>query len=150
MSLYKQILDEATEALRTKNELKLSVLRGVKTAFTNELISRNSSEPELSDDDSLKIIKKLVKQRRESIDSFKKGGREDLAKSEEKELEILNVYLPPEMSRDEILKVVSVKKTDLGVTDKSKIGILIGAVMKELKGQADGGAVKEVVESLFN
>ena len=150
MSLHKQILDEATEALRTKNELKLSVLRGVKTAFTNELISRNSSEPELSDDDSLKIIKKLVKQGRESIDSFKKGGREDLAASEEKELEILNVYLPPEMSRDEILKVVSVKKTDLGVTDKSKIGILIGAVMKELKGQADGDAVKEVVESLFS
>lgn len=150
MTLHKQILDEAVEAMRAKNELKLNVLKGIKTAFTNELIAKNSIDPELSDDEALKIIKKLVKQRKESIESFKNGGRPELAEQEEAELEILKVYLPPEISRDEIVKIAEAKKAELGIVDKSKLGILIGVVMKELKGGADGGAVKEVVESLFN
>lgn len=149
MSLHKQIINEATEAMRAKDNLRLGVLRGIKTAFTNEMITKNPPIDELSDDEVIKIIKKLVKQRKESIESFKKGNRLDLAESEEKELEILKKYLPPEISEEEILKVAKNKKTELNITDKSKIGILIGAIIKEFKGQADGGVVKNVVEKLF-
>ncbi|NQV88486.1 MAG: GatB/YqeY domain-containing protein, partial [Parcubacteria group bacterium] len=95
------------------------------------------------------IIRRAVKQRKDSIEQFKKGGREDLVKSEESELIILQTYLPQMMSVDEIKKVVETKKTELGITDKSKVGLLMSAIMKELKGKADGGDVKKIVEELF-
>ncbi|MBL7045114.1 MAG: GatB/YqeY domain-containing protein, partial [Parcubacteria group bacterium] len=95
------------------------------------------------------VIKKQAKQRKDSIEQFKAGGRDELAESEEKELVILSAYLPEDMSREEVEKIAIAKKEELGVTDKSKIGILMGAIMKEAKGKADGTVVKEVVEGLF-
>ena len=73
-----------------------------------------------------------------------------MAKKEEEELVILDKYLPEMMGKDEILKIVEIKKRELGIDDKAKIGILLGAVMKDLKGKADGSDVKEAAESLFN
>ncbi len=130
-----------------KDTLKLTVVRGLTAAFMNEEIAKGKTS--LSDEDALAVIKRSVKQRKDSIDQFKKGGRPELATDEEAEMKILETYLPKMMSKAEIKKVVEKKKAEMGTVDKAKLGQFMGAVMKELKGQADGGDVKEVVESIF-
>ena len=144
------IREEATAAMKARNKLKVRVLRGLLAAFTNEVISQKKKpDAEISDDDALKVIKRAVKQREDSIEQFAKGGRNDLVENEQAELEILKTYLPEVMSKEEIQKVAEAKKTEMGIEDKTKMGILMGAVMKELGGKADGKDVKEVVDNLF-
>ncbi|NQV93032.1 GatB/YqeY domain-containing protein [Candidatus Kaiserbacteria bacterium] len=148
--LVQEIRDKMIVAMKAKEEVKLRVLRGLLASFTNELIAQKKKSDEVLDDESaLSVIKRAVKQRLDSIEQFEKGGRNDLAETEKEELEVLNVYLPEMMSKEEILKVVEAKKQELGVEDKSKIGVFMGAVMAELKGKADGKDVKEVIDSLF-
>lgn len=148
--LHKQIKEGIKMALLAKDTVRLSVLRGLLTAFTNELVAtKRKPQDELLDTEIIAVIRRSVKQRKDSIDQFRKGGREDLALSEENELKILETFLPPTMNKDDIKKKAEEVKGRLGITDKSKIGQLIGATMKELNGLADGGDVKEVVESLF-
>ncbi len=148
--IHNQIKEKIKTAMKARDEIGLSVLRGLLSAFTNELVARRRKpNEELSDDDAIAVIKKQAKQRRDSIEQFRNGKREDLAKKEEKELGILSQYLPEEMSKEEVEIMAKAKKEELGVTDKSKIGILIGAIMKETKGKADGSVVKEVVNGLF-
>jgi hypothetical protein len=148
--LQENILAAIKDAMRAKDSLRLNALRGIKSAFTNELVAlRRTPQDVLSDDEAVAVISRLTKQRKDSIDQFTKGGRPDLAQKEAEELAILQEFLPAMMSRDEILEIVKDKQTAMGVTDKAKAGMLIGAVMKELKGKADGAVVKEVVESLF-
>lgn len=132
-----------------KDETRLLVLRGVQAEIQKDLIAKKSAATEGTDDEVVAIVKKLVKQRKDSIDQFEKGGRPELAESEKKELAILQAYLPATMSKDEIKKVALAKKAELGVADKAGAGKLIGAVSKELKGKADGADIKEVVEGLF-
>jgi uncharacterized protein YqeY len=103
-----------------------------------------------ADEEALAVVKRLVKQRKDSIEQFKKGNREDLVKVEEAELKILEVYLPQMMSKDEILKIAQKKKVELGITDKTKSNMLMSGLMKDLKGKADGADVKAVVEQLFS
>lgn len=133
-----------------KDETRTMVLRGVQAEIQKDLIAKKSAATEGTDEDVLAIIKKLVKQRKDSIDQFTKGGRPELAESEKKELKVLEAYLPATMSKDEIKKVAAAKKAELGVTDKSGAGKLIGAISKELKGKAEGSDIKEVVDSLFS
>ena len=104
----------------------------------------------LPDEDVMKVIKRQVKQRKDSIEQYKNADRDDLVKDETEELKHLETYLPPELGRDEIKKIVLKKKEELGVEDKSKMGILIGAVMKEVGGNADGAVVKELVEEALS
>lgn len=149
MSIHKQIEDDIKEAMKAKDADKLTVLRGLKASFNNELMD-DPTKTELSDDEALTIIQKAVKQRKDSIEQFQKGDREDLAEKEQKELEILNKYMPEQMSEDEIKEVAEKMMIELGVADKSQTGVLMGALMKELKGKADGTVVKGVVEKLLN
>jgi uncharacterized protein YqeY len=149
MSLFQTIQDEAKKAMLARDEFRLNTLRSVKAVFSNELINK-PGKTELTDEEALAVIKRLVKQRKDSIDQFKKGNREDLVKVEEAELKILEVYLPQMMSQAEISKIAEKKKTELGISDKSKAGLLMSALMKELKGRADGGDVKVVVDKLFS
>ncbi|MEK7552094.1 MAG: GatB/YqeY domain-containing protein [Patescibacteria group bacterium] len=144
------IREEIKVAMRAKDTMSLNTLRGVLAAFTNELVAtKRKPQEELTDEEALNVIKRLCKQRKDSIEQFKTGGRADLVLTEEKELQILKKYLPEEVGEAEIRKVAESKKVALKVTDKAKIGILVGAVMKELKGKADGASVKKVIESLF-
>ncbi|MEK7182514.1 MAG: GatB/YqeY domain-containing protein [Patescibacteria group bacterium] len=148
--LHNQIKEEIKVAIKAREELRLSVLRGMLASFTNELVATKRKPSEiLLDEDALAVVKRLVKQRKDSIEQFRAGKREDLASKEEAELKILEKYLPETMSKEEIEKIVLAKKEEMGVVDKSKMGILMGAVMKDLKGKADGGDVKEVVEGIF-
>ena len=150
MSLHEQIKGEVKQAMLAKDTVKLSVVRGMISAFTNELVATGKMPQDILDDAGvLKVIKKLANQRKDSIDQFEKGGRPELAEGERAELAILEKYLPVLMSREEIKKVAVAKKEALGVTDKAKAGQLTGAIMKELAGQADGNDVKAVVDELF-
>ncbi len=150
MSLNQKIKDEVKEAMLARDTVRLNTLRGLLAAFTNEVVAkkRKPSE-ELTDDEAMDVIRRSVKQRKDSIEQFTAGGRMDLVKSEQAELDILATYLPQMMSRDEIKKVVMAKKTELGVSDKTGAGKLMGVVMKELKGKADGEDVKAVMEQLL-
>lgn len=147
--LHQQIKDEIKEAMKAKDAVKLSVVRGLSSAFTNELVTKGKKPDEmLSDDEALAVIKRASKQRKDSIEQFTAGGRADLAESETAELKIIESYLPAQMSREEIEKIAQAKIAELGA-DKSKIGMLVGAVMKESKGTADGNVIKEVLEQLL-
>ncbi|MFA6535975.1 MAG: GatB/YqeY domain-containing protein [Candidatus Paceibacterota bacterium] len=150
MSLQNDIRSQVKDAMLKREAVRLGVLRGLLAAFTNELVAKGKKpDQELADEDVLTVIKRSVKQRKDSIEQFKAGNRDDLAESEAAELKILETFLPQMMSEADITKVAEAKKKELGVTDNSKLGVLVGAVMKELKGQADGATVKKVVESLF-
>ena len=149
--IQEQIRKEIQEAMKARETLRLEVLRGMLTAFTNELVAtKRTPQHILTDDEALAVIKRLTKQRIDSMEQFRKGDREELAEKEEAELAILQTYLPEMMTREKIQPIAQVKKKELGVTDKSKMGILVGAVMKDLKGKADGALVKAVVEELFS
>ena len=148
--IQQKIREEIKVAMREKDQLVLNTLRGVLAAFTNELVAKGRKpQEELNEAEEIAVLKRLAKQRKESIVQFEKGNRNDLSEVEEKELKIIEKYLPEEIGEEEIRKTALKKKEELNVTDKSKVGILVGAVMKEMKGQADGKTVKDIVESLF-
>ena len=148
MKLHQQIREEIKEAMKAKDTIRLGVIRGLVAGFTNELVSlKRMPDGELSDDEALNVIRRGVNQRKDSIDQFTKGGRNDLA--EKAELAILETYLPAQMSKDEVLKIAEAKKNEMAITDKSKSGQLMSAIMKELKGKADGNLVKSVVDEIL-
>ncbi len=151
--MHEQIKNQIKDAMRAKDALRLEVLRGLTSAFTNHLISKGSSAPTVSDEDAVAIIRKAVKQRKDSIEQFEKGGRRDLAKKEKAELVILDGFLPQLMSVAEIRTVVKAKiaaaKAAGSLPDKAKMGQFMGSIMKDLKGKADGMDVKAVIEDLI-
>lgn len=148
--LHEQIKEQIKDAMRSKDTLRLMVLRGMLAAFVNELISQGKMPQDIIEDEkALIVVKRLAKQRKDAAEQFSKGNREDLAENERNELVILEEYLPQTMSDAEILKIAIAKKDELGVVDVSKSGILVGAVMKEARGNADGGDVKRIVDGLF-
>lgn len=148
--LHADIKEKIKDAMRAKDTLRLEVLRGMATAFTNELVAtRRTPQEMLEDDKVLTVIKRLVKQRRDSAEQFDKGGRQELAAKERAEEKILAEFLPAVMDREAIRKVAEKKKAELGITDRSGTGKLIGAIIKECGGTADGGDVKAVVEELL-
>jgi uncharacterized protein YqeY len=150
MSLHETIKDTLKEALKAKEAVRLQTVRSMLTAFTNELVATGRKPQDwLNDAEVLTVIKRLAKQRKESIVQYEAANRPELAVPEKAELIVLEGYLPQMMSQDEIRPIAEAKKAELGVSDRSKLGILVGAVMKELAGKADGGDVKVVVESLF-
>jgi len=150
MTLQETIKGSLKEAMMSKDTVKMTVIRGLMSGFTNELVTLGRTpQDQLSDEEVLTVIRRAVKQRKDAIEQFTSAGRPELAESEKAELAILEVYLPQMMSKDEIKAVAEAKKAELGITDKSKTGMLMSALMKDLKGKADGMDVKEVVERLF-
>lgn len=138
------------EAMKAKDAVRLSVFRGLVTAATNEAVSKGKGpDALLSDDELLTVIMRAAKQRKDSIEQFEKGGRPELAEGEKAELAVLETLLPKQMSREEVGVAVKAKATELGVTDKTGANKLMGVLMKDLKGKADGNLVKEVVSTLF-
>lgn len=139
------------EAMKAKDEVRLRVLRSLITLFTQELTAtKRTPQDELTDEEVLGLIRRSVKQRTEAATQFRAGKREDLAENEETEAKVLEAYLPAMMSKEDIEKVVNAKKEEMKIVDKSGMGRLMGAVMLELKGKADGKDVKEVIEGSFN
>lgn len=148
--LHEQIKSGIKEAMMAKDSVRLETLRAMVASFMNELVAKGKKPQDmLSDEEALAVITRLAKQRKDSIEQFKKGNREDLVKVEEAQLVILETYLPKMMEKTEVEKIARTKKDELGITDATKKGMLMSALMKDLKGKADGGVVKEVVDTLF-
>ncbi len=146
--LHQDIKGEIKQAMLAKDEIKLTVVRGLVAAFTNELVAKKRKPDEfLNDDEALGVVGREAKKRKDAIEQFRAGGREDLAKNEETELKIIEKYLPAQMSEAEIEKAVRAKMAELGSAEQGK---LMSALMKELKGKADGAAVKAAVEKILS
>ena len=155
--LHQQIKEQIKEAMKAHDTVRLGVVRGLIAACINELVSlKRMPQDELSDEEVLNVIRRGVKQRKDSIEQFEKGQREDLAQNERSELLVLEKYLPAQMSKEEVMKVAQAKIEELGIDPstnsgqaKSKAGMLMSALMKDLKGKADGSTVKSVVDELL-
>lgn len=148
--MHDKIKNEIPAAMRAKDQVRLTTLRGVLAAFTNEAMAlKRTPKDKLSDGEAVAVIRRLVKQRKDSIEQFEKGGRQDLADNEKAELKVLEEFLPAQMSEEKIREIVLKKKEEMGTVDKTKIGQFMGAVMKETKGEADGALVKKIVEEIL-
>ena len=148
--MHNKIQEQIKDAMRAKDQVRLTTLRGVLATFTNEAVAKGKTpQDKLSDDEAIAVLRRLVKQRKDSIDQFEKGGRPELAESEKAEMVILEEFLPAQMSEEKIREIVLKKKEEMGAVDKSKMGIFMGAVMKETAGQADGSLVKKIVEEVL-
>jgi len=139
-----------TAAMKARDQLRLDTLRGCLAAFTNELIAKGRKPTEeLTDVEALIVLKRLAKQRKDSVEQYQKGGRAELAAKESSELKIIKEFLPQMARREEIEKVVKSKMADVGALDAAGAGKLTGTVMKEMAGRADGQMVKEIVAALL-
>jgi uncharacterized protein len=149
-TLQQTIKGQIKEAMMAKDAVKLTVVRGLSSAFTNELVAKGKMPTDvLSHEDALAVIRRQVKQRKDAIDQFTAGGRPELAESEQAELSILEAYLPSMMLEADVLAFVKAKQAELGITDKKDAGKFMAEVMKDLKGKADGAVVKSAVDRLF-
>ena len=144
-------LQEAIKtAMKARETVKLNVLRGISTMVTNDLVAKGRGpDGEITADEMLAIIVRASKQRKDSIEQFEAGGRPELAVGEKEELAIIQTLLPTQMSQDEIEAAAKAKAAGLGVVDKTGANKLMGVLMKDLKGRADGNDVKAVVYNLF-
>lgn len=147
MSIKEQILNDLKSAMKARESEKLRVLRSIKSALLEKEISeRKGGEAELSEEQTIQVLMKAAKQRKESISQFTDGGREDLAENEERELEIISSYLPEMMDEEEVRKIIREKIEKMGLSDPSEMGRLMGVLMGELKGKADGAIVSRVAK----
>ncbi len=151
MAIHETIKKSIPDALRARDEVKLRTLRSLVTAMTNEVVAKKRKPDEwLTDEEALTVLKRARGQRKDSIEQFEKASRNDLAEPEKLELAIIEAYLPTMMSRDEITPIAKAKMAELGISSKADTGKFTGALMKELKGKADGDDVKAVVDNLLS
>ncbi|MCX7653857.1 MAG: GatB/YqeY domain-containing protein [Fervidobacterium sp.] len=147
MTMKEKIMSDMKEAMRNKDELKLRVLRSIKTAIG--YFEVEGEKKEATDDDIAKIILKEIKKRQESVEAYRQAGREDLAHLEEEELKILQQYAPKMLSREEIQAIANQVIIELNAT-KNDFGKVMKEVMSRVKGSADGKIVNEVVKELLS
>ena len=138
MTLQQRVDSDLKDAMRAKDATKLGVLRMLKSALKYAAIAKSGTEAELNDAEAVQVIRKQVKQRQDSIESFEKGGRHELADKEKEELAILNAYLPQGMNPDELAKVVRETINELGATSKAQMGAVMKALQTKAGGRADG------------
>ena len=145
MTLQERLDSDLKEAMRAKDAPTLGVLRMLKSALKYTAIEKSGAQAELSDAEAAQVIRKQAKQRQDSIESFEKGGRADLAAKEKKELSILNAYLPQAMSADELSKVVRETIAEIGATSKAQMGAVMKALQAKVGGRADGKTLSQEV-----
>lgn len=145
MSLKQQILDDIKNAMKNKEAERLSTIRMLQAAVKYREIELRPNE--INDQEILGVIKKLAKQRKDSITEFEKGGRQDLADKEKGELKILETYLPAQMSPEQIAKIVDEVIKAQGATTQKQMGGVIKEVMNRAAGMADGKVISDLVRS---
>jgi len=144
MEISKKIENDFSQALKNRNELEVLVLRQLKTAITNAEIKKNREK--LTEEELIKLLRSEIKKRKESIELYQQGGRQELADKEKAEIEIIQKYLPPELSEEQVKAKIQEVISKLGATSQADMGKVMGAVMKELSGQADGSLVNRLVK----
>ena len=144
MTLPERIDTDLKDAMRAKEAGKLSVLRGLKSALKYAAIEK--ADAALDDAAAVQVIRKQVKQRQDSIESFEKGGRPELAAKEKEELEILNAYLPKGLSAEELSALVRETIAEVGATSKAQMGAVMKALQAKVAGRADGKTLSSEVQ----
>jgi uncharacterized protein YqeY len=138
MTLHERVDSDLKEAMRAKDATKMGALRMLKAALKYAAIAKSGSEAALTDAEAAQVIRKQVKQRQDSIESFEKGGRPELAAKEKEELSILNGYLPQAMGADEIAKLVRETISEVSATSKAQMGAVMKALQAKVAGRVDG------------
>lgn len=150
MALKEQIQNDIKAALLGGNRFEGEVLKNLKAAILNEEVAQNSRDSGLEDSEIEKIIVREAKKRTESIGLFEKNGRDDLAETEKKELATISIYLPKQLSEDEIREVANAVIADIDTSAPSAMGQTIGAVKSRVGTSADGATVARIVKELLN
>ena len=148
MALFDQISEDIKKAMLARDKVKLEALRGVKKEFI-EAKTANNADGELSDDTALKILQKMVKQRKESAAIFTEQNRPELAENELAEAAVIEAYLPKQMSDEELTAAVKAIIAEVGATSAKEMGKVMGVASKKLAGKAEGRAISEKVKSLL-
>src|SRR5438874_13528244 len=146
MSLQKRIDEDLKDAMRAKDAPRLSVLRLLKAALKNATIEKVGADGELNDADAIAVVRKQVKQRQDSIESFEKGGRNELAEKERAEIAVLNSYLPQAMSGEELKRIVAETIAETGATSRAQMGVVMKALQQKVAGRADGKTLSAEVQ----
>lgn len=147
MSIKETILEDLKKAMKSRDADRLRVLRSLKAKLLEKEISeRSEGKAELTDEQSVEVLMKAAKQRKESIDQFRKGDREELAEKEEQELEVIETYLPKMLNDEEIRAEVRKQIEATGASGMSEMGKVMGVMMAKLKGKADGSDVSRIVK----
>jgi uncharacterized protein YqeY len=150
MKIQERIDSDLKESMRAKNASKVGVLRMLKSALKYAAIAKSGSDAELSDAEAGQVIRKQAKQRQDSIESFEKGGRAELAAKEKEELSILNAYLPQAMSPDELVALVRETITEVSATSKAQMGAVMKVLQARVAGRADGKTLSQEVQRQLN
>jgi uncharacterized protein YqeY len=146
VTLAQRVDEDLKQAMREKNATKLGVLRMLKSALKYSAIEKSGAEGELNDSEAAQVIRKQVRQRQDSIESFEKGGRAELAAKEKSELSILQSYLPQPMTAEEIAKVVRETIAEVGANSKAQMGAVMKALQSTAAGRADGKTLSQEVQ----
>ncbi len=146
MALQKRIDEDLIAAMRAKDSARLGVLRMLKAALKNAAIDKAGAEGELEDSEAMAVVRKQVKQRQDSIESFEKGGRNELAEKERAEIAVLNSYLPQAMSGEELKRIVAETIAETGATSRAQMGVVMKALQQKVAGRADGKTLSAEVQ----
>jgi uncharacterized protein YqeY len=146
MTLQERIDSDLKDAMRAKDAARLGVLRMLKSALKYSAIEKSGAEAQLDNAEAAQVIRKQVKQRQDSIESFEKGGRPELAAKEKDELVILQAYLPQGLSADELAKIVGETIGELGATSRAQMGAVMKALQSKVAGRADGKTLSQEVQ----
>jgi len=145
MTLPERVDSDLKDAMRAKDTVKLGVLRMLKSALKYSAIEKAGAEGQLDDTEASQVIRKQVKQRQDSIESFEKGGRPELAAKEKDELAILQTYLPQGLTADELANMVRETIGEIGATSKAQMGAVMKALQTKVAGRADGKSLSQEV-----
>jgi uncharacterized protein YqeY len=146
MTIQEEIDADLKNAMRSRDAERLSVLRMAKSALTNAAIEKVGAVGGLSDSEAVGVIRKQVKQRLDSIQSFEKGGRPELAAKERKEIEFLTAYLPKPLGEDEIRQIVKEAIANVGATSKAQMGAVMKIASEKAEGRVDGKTLSQAVQ----
>ena len=146
MTIAHRIDSDLKDAMRAKDATKLGVLRMLKSALKYAAIEKSGAEGELDDAESTQVIRKQVKQRQDSIESFEKGGRAELAEKEKNELAILNTYLPAAMEAEDLSRIVRETIAEVGATSRAQMGAVMKTLGPKVAGRADGKTLSQEVQ----
>jgi len=148
MNRETQVMAQMKDAMKSKNEAALRSLRAIKAAI---IIAKTSegANGEVSPDEEMKILQKMVKQRKDSLEIFQQQGRADLALKEQEELDIIQVFLPAQLNGDALLEAIKAVISEVGATSPADMGKVMGFATKKLAGKADGKAISAAVKQLL-
>ncbi len=148
MSLEQNIMAKMKDAMKAKDEAALRGLRAIKAAIL--LAKTSGGSGEITADDEIKLLQKLVKQRKDSLEIFQQQNRTDLAQKEEEEINIIEQFLPKQLGADELKTIIAGIIAEVGAISAADMGKVMGAASKQLAGQADGKAISAVVKELLS